>query len=458
MPEPVSSWTCPSCGRRVPNRVTTCRCGFEQTASAAPAESTSDTDTAEHGHRGVALAGIGLVLCAAVGLFLFRTSTPAASEVPAPAPTVAEADRAEPATDPAADAPAFVPPVVAPPGGMDLPASSPEPAASSTPAAASLEDIVSSVVPAVVSVQAGRSRGTGFYIRPDLVITNVHVVEGQSSVELVAGETKRSARVMGTSPGADLALLQVYNADPGQRTLRLGSVKGVRVGQEVIAVGSALGVLSNTVTRGIVSAMRRTGEVTLVQTDAAINPGNSGGPLVDRSGLVIGVNTMKIAREAESIGFAVAIDHVHALLNGQSSATAAAPVSGLNEMLRSGAPSAGDQQRADGERQYAAVLEWAARGAEQLDAAWERTARVCVTSHSPAGDRPWFAVYEPNGVRLNVQVRNCDHWLDDMKSNAEQIRAELTKAGEAARRSGVYPGVLRDLRRRHRLDWRGWDR
>ena len=94
-------------------------------------------------------------------------------------------------------------------------------------------------------------------------------------------------------------MLQVSNANPSQEILRLGSASGVRVGQEVIAIGSALGVLSNTVTRGIVSAVRRAGDVTLLQTDAAINPGNSGGPLIDRSGQVIGINTMKALASAE---------------------------------------------------------------------------------------------------------------------------------------------------------------
>ncbi len=69
----------------------------------------------------------------------------------------------------------------------------------------------------------------------------------------------------------------MYNPDPNQQLLTLGTASSLRVGQEVIAVGSALGVLPNTVTRGIVSALRRAGDLVLIQTDAAINPGNSGG-------------------------------------------------------------------------------------------------------------------------------------------------------------------------------------
>ena len=80
--------------------------------------------------------------------------------------------------------------------------------------------------------------------------------------------------------------------------LPLGSVNGVRPGQEVIAIGLALGRLSEYASRaGIVSAVRRARRAVVLQTDAAINPGNSGGPLLNRSGQVIGINTMKISRQ-----------------------------------------------------------------------------------------------------------------------------------------------------------------
>jgi hypothetical protein len=326
-------------------------------------------------------------------------------------------------------------------------------------APASLEDVVSTVVPAVVSINAGRARGTGFYFKPGYVLTNVHVIEGNSTVEVNAGDTKRTARVVSMSRGADLAVLQVYNPDPDQATLTLGTASSLRVGQEVIAVGSALGVLSNTVTRGIVSAIRQAGDVTLIQTDAAINPGNSGGPLVDRSGQVIGVNTLKIGRVAESIGFAVAIDHVNVLLNGQSAAAAPPPVSGLNDMLRGGAPSEGDQQREEGEQQYAAVLEWASRNAEQIDGYWNRYSKTCVSRSRRSGDRPWFAVFEPNGITITPNsAYDCEQFLETLRTNAEGVKTEIDKAADNARRKGVYPGVMRDLRRRHRMDWDGWDR
>ena len=94
-------------------------------------------------------------------------------------------------------------------------------------------------------------------------------------------------------------------------------------------------MLSNTVTRGIVSAIRDVGPVTLIQTDAAINPGNSGGPLVDRNGVVIGINSLAVAaREGQGMAFAVAIDHARPLLSGQgSTADAQTPLTALNQAM-----------------------------------------------------------------------------------------------------------------------------
>ena len=142
-------------------------------------------------------------------------------------------------------------------------------------------------------------------------MTNAHVVEGQTSVGFRSGTRHTRPEWSPSRPAATLPYCRSTTPTAAQPTLRLGSGGSARVGQDVIAVGSALGVLSNTVTRGIVSAVRQVGPVTLLQTDAAINPGNSGGPLIDRSGLVIGVNSMAVARHAgEGVAFAVAIDHV----------------------------------------------------------------------------------------------------------------------------------------------------
>jgi hypothetical protein len=347
----------------------------------------------------------------------------------------------------------LAPPVIAPTVHGVAPAAAAVPADTT---GASLEDMVSRVIPAVASIEAGDVRGTGFFVKADQVITNAHVVERQTSVRLHVGGNVYTARVSATSPGFDLALLNVYNHNPGQPTLPLGSVTTARAGQEVIAIGAALGVLTNTVTRGIVSAVRQAGDVTLIQTDAALNPGNSGGPLVDRSGVVIGVNSIGFSR-AQGVAFAVAIDHAGSLLAGRSVPTTQTPLTALNQAL--GGPSDVDHARAQAEQKYQQVAEWAARNGDELDTYWNRYASSCVASATTSGDRRWFAAYDPNGVRIHVtSAYDCAGWLNTVRTNATRIRSELENAGEAARQSGVYPGVLRDLRRKYRLQWSGWDR
>jgi S1-C subfamily serine protease len=455
-------WVCPSCARRVPRNVETCRCGSLQTDARPIGRHAADAPESRGAGWAMLLLVLGIGLGAALAVIPdLRAALPGTS-APSPSPVVEHPAKPAMQEPPAAAGPAEI-------GSNNTLAQDTTPAviwrtapadmrhAPASPA--SLEDVISEVVPAVVSIQAGSSAGTGFYVRPNLVITNVHVIEGHSSVQLRGGGKDRTARVVSRSPGADLAILEVYDHDPQQPTLKLGTATGLRVGQEVIAVGSALGVLSNTVTRGIVSAVRRAGDISLIQTDAAINPGNSGGPLVDRAGFVIGVNSMGVAKSvAESLSFAVAIDHVRPLLNGGPSHTAATPLTGLDAMLRGNAgPSEGDRLREQGKTEYDKVLQWAAQGAHQIDAYWTQNARTCVTSSSHAGDRAWFAVYDSRGVRVNLQVSGCEDWLEQVTRNAERIRDEIRKATETARRNGVYPGVMRDLQRRYKLEW-DWDR
>jgi len=455
----TSAWTCPACGRRVPPRIDTCRCGFERpTIASAPPSEADPAATEGRRSNGVLLLVTGLVLGAALVAALRLSAPPAAEPARSSAAAPAAADTtpteaAEPlagtpdaAPDPTpASVEAFAPPA----------ARTAEAPASATP----LEDIVARSLPAVVSIQAGASRGTGFFVRPNLVLTNAHVVGTQPTAQLQAGHVAYSARVTNLSPGTDLALLEVFNPSPHQATLALGSVRGVRAGQEVVAIGSPLGVLSNTVTRGIVSAVRSTGSVTLIQTDAAINPGNSGGPLVDRTGVVIGVNSMRIVdRGAQGLAFAVAIDHATALLSGRAPPDASTPIDGLNRVMEGPAATAGDL-RERGTQAYAAALEQVAGRAREIDSFWTRYAPACVSRALAAGDRPWFAVWEPDGIRLSQSATyDCAEWLRTVRTSADQIRGVIGQAGEAARRQGVYPGVMRDLRRQHRLEWRGWEK
>ena len=187
--------------------------------------------------------------------------------------------------------------------------------------------VVAAVGPAVVSIRtdvggrvAGSGAGTGLVVSADgEVLTNAHVVEGASRINVtLAGESQsRRATLVGADAGADLALLRIDAADLDVAVL--GSSASLAVGDDVVAIGNALALRGGpTVTRGIVSALDRsvdTGSGTmtgLVQTDASISSGNSGGPLVDAAGEVVGINTAVAAggggTAAENIGFAIAVD------------------------------------------------------------------------------------------------------------------------------------------------------
>jgi S1-C subfamily serine protease len=167
------------------------------------------------------------------------------------------------------------------------------------------------------------------------VLTNDHVVAGATSVQVTLfGQTKQyTARVVGTDPGQDLALVQIAGVH-NLPTVHLGKSSDLRVGDAVLAIGNALALQGGpTVTNGIVSATGRSliaqGEFTsasetlngLIQTNAAINPGNSGGPLVNSRGQVIGMNTAVAESSAgnapaQNIGFAIAIDSIKSKLAG----------------------------------------------------------------------------------------------------------------------------------------------
>ena len=464
-------WRCPSCGRQVPLRIEECRCGTARALVTNQEDHQGRTGDAEIHAQGESngngtrtlLAGLLLGLAiAGLGFSWLQppesnSNVTVATPQPGSIADSADADEGEwveteAAVDQMADFPAVPQPVLR---------RRPEPSLSRPPAlSAALEDVVARVLPSVVTIQAGSGRGTGFFVQTDFVLTNAHVVGDETSVRLQAGPKQYQGRVVRLSPGTDLALIQVYNSDPQQPALSLGSAQGVRAGQEVIAIGSALGVLSNTVTRGIVSAVRDTGTVRLIQTDAAINPGNSGGPLVNRDGIVVGVNSMRVAgtQGGEGLAFAVAIDHGTQLLRGTPpTAATATPAEGLNRMMTGSSETS--EMREQGEKAYRRTLEQVVRTGNQLDSYWDRYAKSCVLTSTRAGDRQWFAVLEPNGVRITgTSAYDCEAWLGELRTAAAAIRTALADAAEAARRQGVYPGVMRDLRREYRMAWPGWER
>ncbi len=323
----------------------------------------------------------------------------------------------------------------------------------------SIEDLVARVAPAVVAIETSAGRGSGFFVQPDTIITNAHVAGSDVSVKIhrSTGDTI-NARVERVAPDIDLAILKLSNPAPNQAIVELGAVARVRVGEDVLAIGSALGVLQNSVTRGIVSAVRQTGAVVLIQTDAAINPGNSGGPLLDRSGVVVGINTMGV-RNSQGISFAVAVDHARELLSGQHIATTSnTPVNALNDSLRGRASSDVDVVRSQAARAYEQSLSTLAKRADDLDSYWRRFKRECYEGNVVGNfDREWFSFFEPQAMRGAV-APGCGSSFSDARKEANVIKNGVAAADEAAREADVYPGTRRDLRRKYRLDYAGWDR
>ena len=334
---------------------------------------------------------------------------------------------------------------------------------------ASLEDVVSNAIPAVVSIETQEGRGSGFFAAPHAVITNRHVVGTNLSVTVrLASGTLLSGRVDTVSPDFDLAVVRVDDAAASQAVLPLGSVSGVRAGQEVIAIGLALGVFQNTVTRGIISAIRCAGSAVVLQTDAAINPGNSGGPLLNRSGQVIGINSMKIAGSAERLGFAIAIDHAKALLNNGWPPDAAGNSTPQRQTNESQAPapsvapafsarSSAEDVREAGVHAYDQTAQTASQRAAQLDDYWNRIKANCAVRVLPGYERDWFGFWDGR-TELTTPDPSCVAAVRELNQLAVDVRTMMTNGQEAARHAAVLPGQLRDIRHRYRMDWPGFDR
>jgi 2-alkenal reductase len=201
--------------------------------------------------------------------------------------------------------------------------------------------IFASVAPSVVAIHAGRAgidpdiensstggstggAGSGFiWDGAGHIVTNNHVVEGASEIGVVLDDGRRiPARVVGTAPWADLAVVRLTSVPTSLTPINVGRSSDLLVGQNVYAFGNPFG-LSRSLTTGIISAIDRrlptqSGRVVtgVIQTDAAINPGNSGGPLTDSAGRLIGVNTAILAPSGTfaGVGFAIPVDTVNRIV------------------------------------------------------------------------------------------------------------------------------------------------
>lgn len=154
--------------------------------------------------------------------------------------------------------------------------------------------------------------GSGVIVdaRSGYVLTNNHVVEGTSAVQITKDGRQFSAKVVGRDPPTDVAVLQIQN--PARlKALPIGDSDALEVGDFVLAIGNPFG-LGQTVTSGLVSALDRTGlgkqgYEDFIQTDAAINPGNSGGALVSLHGELVGINSAIISPAGGNVGIGFAI-------------------------------------------------------------------------------------------------------------------------------------------------------
>jgi S1-C subfamily serine protease len=172
------------------------------------------------------------------------------------------------------------------------------------------------------AAQTQRALGSGFVLdKAGHIVTNFHVVRGATAIQVSFSNNERfKAKLVGVDPSTDIAVLKVEVKARALKALPLGNSDGVRVGDQVIAIGNPFG-LDRSVTAGIVSAVQRRIEAPnqlsishVIQTDAALNHGNSGGPLLDAQGEVVGVNaqieTGGVSQGNVGIGFAIPINTV----------------------------------------------------------------------------------------------------------------------------------------------------
>lgn len=204
----------------------------------------------------------------------------------------------------------------------------------------SIADVANKIAKSVVSIvtstkttnyfgqdYSGSAAGTGVIVTKDgYILTNKHVINGANKVTVILddGTTYEDVEVVAVDPLNDIAFLKIKDVD-NLTPATLGDSKTINVGQQVIAVGNALGEYQNSVTAGIISGTGRsvtasdgTGQNVetledMIQTDAAINSGNSGGPLVNAAAEVIGINTAT-SSAAENMGFAIPISSIKGML------------------------------------------------------------------------------------------------------------------------------------------------
>ena len=290
-------------------------------------------------------------------------------------------------------------------------------------------------MPAVVTIQTPSSRGSGFFVAPDTILTNVHVVGTDSTVTIRRPDgTTTTARVEATSPAFDIAVLKVLGVRTDQAIIPLGTAASVRIGEEVIAIGTPLGFLQNTVSRGIVSGLRDVGGATLVQTDAAINPGQQRWTAARPERQRPSASSSPGYVGNDGLSFAVAIDHARAVLEGRTTPPGAPSAPTQYQALSPAVASPTDQRRLDAIRAYRGSDRsgWRAR-ADALDGQWKSFTASCYQGRiAGTFDRPWFALWDTRAMQ-GVVSSNCAPYFDDLRRRANEIRQAVAAHRRSAR-------------------------
>lgn len=201
-----------------------------------------------------------------------------------------------------------------PPGALEEPSPGAATAVELSP-----EQVAALGLPATVALECGEQLGSGFFVTSDLLVTNAHVLCPDTSSVTVrfSDGSEAEGTIKGVDEALDLAVVQA----PGLRAepLRLGDAGALSLGQRLTMIGSPLGLDFSVHECGVSNLDRHDLGLALLQIDAAANPGNSGGPLLDRTGRVVGVVTLKMAA-GEGIALAVPINYAYsgpdALLEG----------------------------------------------------------------------------------------------------------------------------------------------
>jgi len=188
------------------------------------------------------------------------------------------------------------------------------------------------IVRGTITIKTKAGLGSGFLINPQgFAVTSYHVIGGEDFEVITSDGKTIVARTVKTVPEKDLALIKL--GGEGYAFRPLGSLASAQIGKDVYAIGTPL-ALSSSVSKGIVSGIRKFQTVTLIQTDASLNPGNSGGPLVSSEGLVLGMAALEIIDSSlgiSGLGFAFSSGDIIKSLNLMPSKEESFPSDSLSE-------------------------------------------------------------------------------------------------------------------------------